>query len=643
MAWTPLSIGYVNEIWIMKGPRPLELLAPARDRSVAMAAISHGADAVYIGGPTHGARVAASNTIADIAAVVEYAHQFGARVYVTVNTLVYDSELNQVEQSIWDLWRAGVDALIVQDLGLLRMHLPPVDLHASTQCDIRTPEKAAFLSSMGFSQLVLPREATLDEIRDYSAAVPGARLEAFVHGALCVSYSGDCQASFVCTGRSANRGECSQICRLAYSLFDEQGKELVAKRHLLSLRDLNRLDVLGQMADAGISSFKIEGRLKDSGYVKNVVAAYRRGLDALIEVHPERYCHASAGSVATTFTPDPSKSFNRGFTSYFLSPPKKSDRMANILTPKSVGEPVGTTRDDSRNGVVAVEATKEIAAGDGLCFFDAAGQFHGFRVNRYDMGKSLIHMGNHRLKLPRNTRLYRNHDQVFETLLARNDTAERTIAVDAVLRSASGSLIIDLVDETGVEATVAVRLDSPLEESRTDQEEVRRRNLAKTGGTVFKLRTYDDRLGALFVPSSLLGDLRRRAYGALASARQASFIRLLRRPETQSAQPPEPHLDYHHNVANRLARQVYLEHGASGQQALEVEPQLPTDELRVMTTRYCVRRELGLCRRPSAPSLWLQAEGNVKFRLDFDCPNCRMFVVKERESHKSANLRRLRK
>ena len=321
-------------------PRPIELLAPARNAATARAAILHGADAVYIGASHHGARAAAGNSVADIAATAELAHLYGARVYVTVNTLVYDNELAEVEQLAKELYRAGVDALIVQDMALLRLDLPPIALHASTQCDIRTPEKARFLADAGFSQIVLARECTLEETAAIAAAVPDTPIEAFCHGALCVSYSGDCQASFATTGRSANRGECAQICRLPYDLTDHAGRVIVRNRHLLSLRDLNRSADIAAMLAAGVSSFKIEGRLKDEAYVKNTVAAYRAIIDRAIAAEPQNYRRLSAGTSSLTFTPDLSRSFNRGYTPYFLTSDPRQ-KMGSHLSPKSTGTAVG--------------------------------------------------------------------------------------------------------------------------------------------------------------------------------------------------------------------------------------------------------------------------------------------------------------
>ncbi len=361
----------------------LELLAPARNADIAIAAIQAGADAIYIGPDSHGARRAAANSVADIARVVEAAHPFGVKVYATVNTIVYDDEIADVERLVRELYRVGVDALIVQDLGLLRADLPPIDLHASTQCDIRTPAKARWLHSLGFSRVVPARELSLDELRAIHEADPGVEIEAFVHGALCVSYSGDCRASAMAGGRSANRGECAQICRLPFNLTDADGNILVRDKHLLSLRDLNRSESIGAMADAGVSSFKIEGRLKEADYVVNAVAHYSRILDRIVAESGGRYERASAGRSRCSFTPDPSKAFNRGFTPYFLTGRAPRGGIAAIHTPKAMGENVGTVT-ASTDRTITARLTANLANGDGLGYFDASGKFCGFRLNRVD-------------------------------------------------------------------------------------------------------------------------------------------------------------------------------------------------------------------------------------------------------------------
>ncbi|MDE5658759.1 MAG: U32 family peptidase, partial [Muribaculaceae bacterium] len=354
-------------------PRTLELLAPARTTAIAREAILHGADAVYIGAPSHGARAKAGNSIDDIRSLVEFAAPFGVKIYVTVNTIIYDDELDAVEKMIRELYEAGVDALIVQDMAIAEMRLPPIQLHASTQCDTRDAAKARWLQDCGMSQIVIARETGLDTIREIYAAVD-VPLEAFVHGALCVSYSGDCRASQVLTGRSANRGNCAQMCRLPYTLVDGNGR-IVGQKHYLSLRDMNRLASLAEMADAGISSFKIEGRLKDASYVKEVTLAYRQALDRIIDANPERYRRASRGTVNAEFIPDLTKSFNRGYTDYFLHGGKTGSAnrgIASLDTPKAIGEYVGKVRHAASGGIDATLKTT-LVNGDGLSYITQDG------------------------------------------------------------------------------------------------------------------------------------------------------------------------------------------------------------------------------------------------------------------------------
>jgi len=361
--------------------RDLELLAPAADKNVAREAILHGADAVYMGGPSHGARKKASNSLADIRETVEFAHRFRARVYVTVNTLVYPHEIREVERLVWNLYLCGVDAIIVQDMSLLRMNLPPIALHASTQCDTRTPEKALFLQEVGFSQIVLARELSLQEI-DTICRTVGVPVECFIHGALCVSYSGRCAASQVSVGRSANRGECAQMCRMPYTLRNGRGEVVERDKYLLSLRDFNASELIPQMIEAGVSSFKIEGRLKEADYVKNVTAAYRAIIDKVIASNPGKYRRSSYGESKISFTPRLDKSFNRGFTDYFLNG-RKPASMASLLTPKSMGEIITDTR--------------LLHNGDGISFFNTKGEYEGVGVNRVENGRII---GSRPFRLP---------------------------------------------------------------------------------------------------------------------------------------------------------------------------------------------------------------------------------------------------
>ena len=612
-----------------KSPRFIELLAPAKDAEIAVEAVKHGADAVYMGASGFGARASASNSVGDVAKVVDFAHRYLAKVYVTVNTIIYDEELFRVEKLIRELYRVGVDALIVQDMGVLRLDIPPIALHASTQCDIRTPEKARFLQDVGFSQLVLPREFTLDEIRRVRDAVD-VPLESCVHGALCVSYSGDCQASFVSSGRSANRGECAQICRQSFDLFDGDGGCVVRGRHLLSLRDMNRSGNIREMLDAGVSSFKIEGRLKGAAYVKNVVAYYNNVLNRIVEESGGLYARSSVGRAESLFEPSLEKSFNRGFTSYFLKSARPAVSMASIYTPKSQGERVGVVKSVGR-GCIRASLDCGLTNGDGLAFFDKNGVFTGFRLNRVD-GDVLYPA------LPVSPEpgavLYRNSDKAFDDVLSR-ESSVRLVEVDMTLRLVADGVALDVSDERGCGATAVVR-GVPVEKARSSQADARRSALSKLGATVYRVRTVDDRCGSVFIPVSVLTGLRRKAVEMLDSDNAARYRRELRRDELIDAVwPGSPDLTYHDNVANALSREFYLSHGVDkAERALEVDASSGRSPLVVMTTRYCLRNELGACLKGKNAGklkgpLSIKS-GALSFGLEFDCKKCVMKVVRKR-------------
>lgn len=613
----------------------LELLSPARNAEVGRIAILAGADAVYIGAPAFGARAAAVNTVADIAALAAFAHRFRARVYVTMNTILFDNELEEARKLVWELYDAGVDALIVQDMAYLMMNLPPLALHASTQCDIRTPAKARLLGDAGFSQLVLPREYTLDQIKAARDAA-GVPVEVFVHGALCVSYSGDCQAGFAAMGRSANRGVCPQMCRLPYRLTDATGKDVGPEKHYLSLRDMNRLDSLEELAGAGASSFKIEGRLKDARYVANVTAAYSQALDSLVARYPDRYQRSSAGVSSCGFTPDTARTFNRGYTDYFLhAGTRRLSRMASLDTPKWAGAEVGrvTAPYDRRKGFFTTECTTTpLANGDGLGFFDRTGRFVGFRLNRAEGPR--LYPAQAPEGLEGGMTLYRNNDKAFFDILDRPDSScIRTISVDMTLESVDDRrLCLTATDARGCRASIV--FDSPCEQSRSDQSEPRRRTLAKLGETIYRLGTLSDTLGDRFVAPSVLTKARRDIISALDTVAEATYLPDRRRQSVLasdacvSMQP----LTYHDNVANNLSRRFYEEYGATvSERALEVSPK-PEGDLTVMSTRYCIRRELGACLREkggkSLPSPLFLVNPSGRYRLDFDCRGCGMKVVR---------------
>lgn len=601
--------------------RELELLAPAADKHVALQAILHGADAVYMGASSHGARSKAMNSIDDIREVVEFAHTFRAKVYVTVNTLVYNDEIAQVEKLVRDLYRIGVDALIVQDMSLLRMNIPPIQLHASTQCDTRSVGKARFLEQVGFSQIVLARELSLSEIAEIcrSVSVP---VECFVHGALCVSYSGRCQASEWEMGRSGNRGECAQMCRLPYTLRNGRGEVLENDKYLLSLRDFNASQNIGALIEAGVSSFKIEGRLKDAGYVKNVTAAYRRLIDDYILSHPGEYRRPSYGESVITFEPQLSKSFNRGFTTYFLNGTKeakinsKDRRMASIDTPKSQGE--------------RVESMRDLHNGDGISYKNPrTGEFEGFRVNNIINGRAI---GSRRQTIPSGVELFRTFDIEWQKQMER-ETGRRSLWVDMSI-DASG---ITARDERGI----SVRLPLDAEIFPAQKPMSLRTIFEKLGNTVYTLRNFDNRLPAeAFIRASDLTRLRRDVVGALDIANLSTYPFSYRRAENKEAVYPDKQLISSDNCANSLAEQFYKEHGVE-----KIEPALETipgreragvQKKRVMTTRYCLRRELGCCKKECAGNPQLSrrycepltiSTGPHTFELEFDCKSCEMHVI----------------
>lgn len=594
-----------------------------------------GADAVYIGAPAFGARAAATNSVESIRSLAQLAHRYRARVYVTMNTILYDNELDEASRLVKQLYGACVDALIVQDMAYLGLDLPPIALHASTQCDIRTPDKASWLAKAGFSQLVLPREYSLAEIKAVADTVD-VPVEVFVHGALCVSYSGDCQAGFAAMGRSANRGVCPQMCRLPYELVDADGNAVAPPKHYLSLRDLNRVNYLEALAEAGAASFKIEGRLKDARYVANVTAAYSRALDRIVERSGGKYRRSSAGTSTYGFTPDLDRTFNRGYTSYFLK--GTPGKMASTDTPKWAGIPVGTISGelDKRRRSFRARLSAQLSNGDGLGFFNAAGTFVGFRLNRVEGNE--LWPASAPEGLTTGTTLYRNNDKAFFDLLERPDAGcYRKIRVDFTLRPVDNERIaISADDERG--CSVCLVADSVYAAAKTPQEAHRRNIMAKLGDTDYTLGNVDDRIGERFVPASELTAARRDVLALLDKAAADTYAYDRRKACTlaDDAFAGAKALDYHDNVANRLARRFYTGHGASiAEMAIETAPK-KEDELVVMTTKYCLRRELGACLKEKNGTklprpLFLKNDSGL-YRLDFDCARCGMSVVRLRNA-----------
>lgn len=602
--------------------RPIELLAPAKNLECGIEAINHGADAVYIGAPRFGARAAAGNSIEDIKALVEHAHLYNARIYVTVNTILHDEELPETEKMIWELYRAGVDALIIQDMGITRLNLPPIALHASTQMDNRTPEKVKFLSDIGFRQVVLARELSLDEIRKIHDTCPETLLEVFIHGALCVSYSGQCYVSQACYGRSANRGECAQFCRLAFDLVDSNGKTIEQNKHLLSLKDMNQSDNLEALLDAGATSLKIEGRLKDVSYVKNVTAYYRQKLDAIFKYRKE-YVRASSGTVKTTFTPQLDKSFSRGFTDYFLR--GRNPGIFSFSTPKSLGEEVGTVK-EIRGNYFTVAGVKSFSNGDGLCYIDDNGRLQGFRVNRVENNK-LFPQDMPRLK-PK-TRLYRNFDQEFEKLMQKK-SAERKMAVDICLTENNFGFTLSLTDED--DNSVSLTLQRAKEPARTPQTDNLKNQLGKLGNTPFEAKDIKiDLSDNWFIPSSELSELRRNAVEKLLEVRRINYHREVFRMKETKSKFPVSTLTYLGNVMNSYAAEFYKNHGV-----LKVMPafekEQPKDAV-LMFCKHCIRYSMGWCpvhhkvRSPFREPYYLVSSDGRRFRLEFDCKQCQMKVL----------------
>lgn len=629
----------------------IELLAPAKNLECGKAAIDHGADAVYIGASRFGARQQAGNSIADIEALCQYAHQFGARVHVTVNTIIYDQEMEETLRLVRELVAVGVDALLVQDMGLLQRIkqeglADEVALHASTQCDSRSAAKVRWLSEQGMNRVVLAREMSVEEIAQIHEANPDVQLEVFVHGALCVSYSGVCYASQYCFGRSANRGECAQFCRLPFDLVDADYHTILSQSHLLSLKDLCQVDRLEELAQAGACSFKIEGRLKDINYVKNVVAAYSAALDKLVEQHPKRYCRASLGRSVPTFEPNLDKTFNRGYTHYFLH-----GRQPNIFsphTPKALGEYVGKVKELRRDSF-NVAGTASFANGDGLCYLNSQHQLEGFRVNKV-VGNRL-----YPFKMPTNLHpgqaLYRNQDQVFEHAL-HGETAKRKIPI--YIRWAA--------DADGVRCQVTVQASAsfpfiethcekalPLEKAQKPQEENVRRQWSKLGASIFSIAKIDfaDEATCFFVPNSIISEIRQTVCDSLqkeiadytlktrhVSRSSSGVAQPLRISPLDANAPQYADTSYLFNIANEDAAAFYQSCGMAAEvSAFELtDAHRLTKPALVMQCRHCLRYSLGYCVRRGGKKpqwkepLFLELKDRGRFKLEFDCKNCQMNV-----------------
>lgn len=635
------------------GLRKIELLAPAKNLECGIAAIDHGADAVYIGAAQFGARQTAGNNTEDIAELTRYAHQFGAAVYVTVNTIVYEKELAALEHLLKQLVEIGVDAILVQDMAVLEIYkklkaeyvargyrMPA--LHASTQTDNRSADKVKWLKENGFERVVLARELSLEEITDIHKAHPDVELEAFVHGALCVSYSGACYASQYFFNRSANRGECAQFCRMAFDLKDSDGETLIEDSYLLSLKDMCQLDRLGDLLEAGVCSLKIEGRLKDANYVKNVVATYSEALNAYIAKHSDKFRRSSFGKCNYTFTPALEKTFNRGFTHYFFNGRQKD--ISSFNTPKAMGEYVGYVK-EIRRGSFNVAGTAMFANGDGLCFFNRQKKLEGFRINRVENNRLFP------LTMPKNLEpgmaLYRNNDIEFERAM-QGKTATRKLQVRFVVDVVDGKLTFTATDECGRSANVV--LNETPEKAQKSQHDNIVKQLEKLGNTVWTANEININNSAdeFFIPSSRLAAVRRELLEALENTPVSNHTDKQAVGETATNSVNANNTVYADtiniaNVANTTAQNYYAAHGVkNAPTAFELNSDYkagsttaPSAVPPLMTCRYCLRYALGYCvknggKRPTwHEPLHLEAKNGIRVRLAFNCAKCQMEVYAE--------------
>lgn len=635
------------------GLRKIELLAPAKNLECGIAAIDHGADAVYIGAAQFGARQTAGNSTEDIAELTRYAHQFGAMVYVTVNTIVYEKELAALEHLLKKLVEMGVDAILVQDMAVLEIYkklkaeyvvrgyrMPA--LHASTQTDNRSADKVKWLKENGFERVVLARELSLEEITDIHKAHPDVELEAFVHGALCVSYSGACYASQYFFNRSANRGECAQFCRMAFDLKDSDGETLIEDSYLLSLKDMCQLDRLGDLLEAGVCSLKIEGRLKDVNYVKNVVATYSEALNAYIAKHTGKYCRSSYGRCTYTFTPALEKTFNRGFTHYFFNGRQKD--ISSFNTPKAMGEYVGYVK-EIRRGSFNVAGTAMFANGDGLCFFNRQKKLEGFRVNRVENNRL------YPLTMPKNLEpgmaLYRNNDIEFERAM-QGKTATRKLQVRFVVDVVDGKLTFTATDECGRSANIV--LNETPEKAQKSQHDNIVKQLEKLGNTVWTANgiSINNSADEFFIPSSRLAAIRRELLEALENTPVSNHTDKQAVGETTTNSVNANNTVYADtiniaNVANTTAQNYYAAHGVkNAPTAFELNSDYKAGSTTatsavppLMTCRYCLRYALGYCvknggKRPTwHEPLHLEAKNGIRVRLAFNCAKCQMEVYAE--------------
>lgn len=607
------------------GRRKIELLAPARNLDTGVAAIDHGADSVYIGGPKFGARASATNSLGDIEQLVAYAHLFGARVYVAINTIFDDHELKEAVTLCHKLHDTGVDALIIQDVGLLECDLPPIPLHSSTQMNNRTASKARFLEEVGFSQIVLARELSLDQIKEVRGATT-VPLEFFVHGALCVSYSGQCYMSEVMAGRSANRGECAQFCRHSFNVIDGKNNIIEKNRYLLSLKDLDLSGHLEALVTAGVDSFKIEGRLKGENYVKNVTAFYRQALDRIID-DDETLQRSSSGTILPGFVPDTAKSFNRGKTDYFLRQKNQKNSPASILTPKSIGQPLGRV-DYVEKRSFTLQSKERVENGDGLCFFDHQEHLQGIKVNRVENGRIYPREP---VTLVPGTMVYRNSDVAFNKSVTRSSGC-RKIGLRLELLEGKEGLQLEVVDEDNISSTTSIAVEKIVARKKGTTELLAVKQLKRAGGTVFSVDDVRVTIGEdLYVPSAILNELRRTGFARHQAARLNHYQAERRAIQPNDCPWPGGEITYLDNIANKKAKAFYLRHGVA-----DINNSLKAGDVEncaLMTTRYCIKAQMHSCPKMQGKTRKLVeplrlVDNSGEYLLEFDCKMCEMTVRK---------------
>jgi len=626
-------------------PHQLELLSPARDADIGIAAIDHGADAVYIGGPAFGARATAGNDIRELERLIAHAHRFNSRIFITLNTILRDDELEDARRMAWQVYEAGADALIIQDMGLLELDLPPIQLHASTQTDIRTPEKARFLQDAGLSQIVIARELDLAQIEAIRAATDPARttIEFFVHGALCVAYSGQCFISHAHTGRSANRGDCNQACRLPYEVLDGAGRIIAHEKHVLSMKDNNQSGNLRALIDAGVRSFKIEGRYKDMGYVKNITAHYRQLLDEIIE--EGEFARSSSGRTTFTFTPDPDQNFNREFTDYFVN--GRQDDIGAFDTPKTPGRAIGwvTLLGDKWIELEVSDKATQLHNGDGLCYYDLQKELVGVHINRAECVSAKKGIWRVFPKddiagfkdLRKGLEINRNRDMDWVRTLEKK-SSERRIGLWAELKETGNGFALTLTDEDGFVGAATLAHGHQPATDAAKAEATLREQLGRFGATIFAVHDIALQLSQpWFVPASALNQLRREAMTALEDARAKGFVRL---PRARPVEPPTPFpedtLTYLANVFNHRAHDFYVKHGVKVIDAA-YESKEEEGEVSLMITKHCVRYSMSLCPKQAKGVIGVKGtikaeplqliNGKEKLKLVFDCKPCEMHVV----------------